>query len=356
MRINQVVVSAVPGDAITGAAFEYRELLRRVGPSEIYAAHRESSMEREVRPLRDFPDRSDPEDLIVAHVSIGDVGVSRFLAERAERTVVVYHNITPSEYFRPFDRRFARLLQQGRVHLGDLRDRSALAIAVSEYNAQELRDAGYRNVRVVPLVVDPHRLQGVASDPATEDWMARRPGPTILFVGQVLPHKRHELLLEAFHVLSTELIPEASLVLAGPLRLPGYEQVLRQLRRELGLTNVRFTGAISAEELVALYRGARVFACASDHEGLCVPVLEAMAFDVPVVARAMAALPETIGDAGVVLPPAADPVLLAEAMAMLIESRPARDELAARGRERVATRFHPDHARSMFLEALLEVA
>src|SRR5690348_16694340 len=207
MRINQVVVSAVPGDAITGAAFEYRELLRKVGPSEIYAAHRDRSLEREVRALRDYPDRADPEDLLIAHVSIGDVGVSRFLAQRAERTVVVYHNITPSGYFRRFDRRFARLLQQGRVHLGDLRDRTALALAVSEYNAQELRDAGYQNVRVVPLVVDPYRLRSVPSDPEMADWVARRPVPWMLFVGQVLTHKRHELLLEAFHNLSTELIP-----------------------------------------------------------------------------------------------------------------------------------------------------
>jgi len=356
MRINQVVVSAVPGDAITGAAFEYRQLLRRVGPSEIYAAHRDRSLEREVHSLRDYPGKVDPGDLLIAHVSIGDVAMTRFLAERSERTVVVYHNITPSWYFRAFDRRFARLLQQGRVHLGDLRDRTALALAVSEYNAQELRDAGYRDVRVVPLVVDPYRLQSVASDPATEEWIANRPGPLVLFVGQVLPHKRHELLLEAFHVLATELVPEATLVLAGPLRLPAYEKVLRRLRRELGLPNVRFTGAISPEELVAYYRGATVFACASDHEGLCVPVLEAMAFDLPVIARAVAALPETIGDAGPVLPAEADPLLLAEAMAMLIESEEIRDELTTRGRERVATYFDPDRARSMFLEALLEVA
>ena len=357
MQINQVVVAAAPGDAITGAAFENQHLLRRVGSSEIYAAHRDRSLEREVHSLRDYPVRgTDPGDLLIVHVSIGDVGVTRFLAERSERTVVVYHNITPAEYFRRFDRRFARLLQRGRAHLGDLCDRTALALADSEYNAAELRDAGYRNVRVVPLVVDRHRLQRVASDPATEEWIASRPGPVILFVGQVLPHKRHELLLEAFHVLSTHLVPDTSLVLAGHLRLPAYEEALRELVRELGLANVRFTGSVSPEELVAYYRGATVFASASDHEGLCLPVLEAMAFDVPVVARAVAALPETIGDAGLLLPADPDPVLLAEAMAMLIESPGVRGLLTARGRERVVTQFDPDRARSMFLEALLEVA
>lgn len=358
MRIDQIVVAAVPGDAITGAAFEYRRLLRRVGSSEIYAAHRDRSLEREVHSLRDYAERAsgDAGDLLIAHVSIGDVAVNRFLAERSERIVVVYHNITPAKYFRPFDRRLARLLQLGRVHLGDLCDRTSLALAVSEYNAQELRDAGYRNVRVVPLVVDPTRLASVPSDPATEEWIATRPGPTILFVGQVLPHKRLELLLEAFHVLVTLLVPEATLVVAGALRLPAYEQVLRELRRELGLANVRFTGSISPEELVAYYRGATVFASASDHEGLCLPVLEAMAFDVPVVARAVAALPETIGDAGLLLPPEPDPVLFAEATAMLIGSTEVRDAVTSRGRERVATTFDPDHARSLFLEALLEVA
>ncbi len=357
MGIHQVVVSAVPGDAITGAAFEYRRLLRRVGKSEIYAAHRDRSMEREVRSLRDYPapDRS-AGDLLIAHVSIGDATAIRFLEARPERVVVVYHNITPPEYFRPYDARFARLLQSGRRHLGDLRDRTALALAVSEYNAQELRDAGYANVRVVPLIVDPYRLRSVPSDPATEEWIASRPGPVVLFVGQVLPHKRQELLLEAFHVLSTQLVPEATLVLAGPMRLPAYEQTLRRLRRELGLASVLMTGSISPEELVAYYRGATVFACASDHEGLCVPVLEAMAFDLPVIARATAALPETIGDAGLLLPAGSDALMLAEAMAALIESGADRDELRARGRERVATHFNADDARASFLEALLEVA
>ena len=104
MGIHQVVVSAVPGDAITGAAFEYRRLLRRVGESEIYAAHRDRSMEREVRSLRDYPapDRS-AGDLLIAHVSIGDATAIRFLEARPERVVVLYHNITPPEYFRPYD-------------------------------------------------------------------------------------------------------------------------------------------------------------------------------------------------------------------------------------------------------------
>src|SRR3954465_8028366 len=99
MGIHQVVVSAVPGDAITGAALEYRRLLRRVGKSEIYAAHRDRSMEREVHSLRDYPDSSQGEALLIAHISIGAVAAIRFLAERPERIVVVYHNITPPEYF-----------------------------------------------------------------------------------------------------------------------------------------------------------------------------------------------------------------------------------------------------------------
>ena len=266
----------------------------------------------------------------------------RFLAERTERIVVVYHNITPPEYFRRTTRSSRACSSRAR---GPRRPPGPhpLAIAVSEYNAEELDDAGYPDVRVVPLVVDPYRLRSVAADPTEDRGSRPRPGPVVLFVGQVLPHKRHELLLEAFHVLITQLLPEASLVLAGPARLPAYEQTLRRLRRELGLANVGFTGSISPEELVAYYRGAAAFVTASDHEGLCIPVLEAMAFDLPVVARAPRRSPRRSATPGILLPAESDPLLLAEAMAAVIGSAELGDELgrAAGAARRTSTPTTP---------------
>ena len=128
-------------------------------------------------------------------------------------------------------------------------------------------------------------------------------GPLVLFVGQLLPHKRPDLLLQAYHVLTTYLMPDAHLVLLGPARLERYHRGLQTLAAELNLHRAQITGWLTREQLAAYYRRADVFATMSEHEGVCVPLLEAMSFDVPVVARAYGAIPETMGDAGLLLPP-----------------------------------------------------
>ncbi len=358
MEIHQIVVAAAPGDAITNTALEYRRLLRCAGPSDVFAAHRDPALTKKVLPLAEYSRRSSAktgENLLVVHLSIGDLQLSRFLAERPERLVLVYHNITPPEFFAPYDAAFARLLREGRRELARLPERVQLAIADSEYNASELRALGFPRVRVAPLVVDPAHLHAVRPDHALTSKLSALDGPVLLFVGQLLPHKRPDLLVEAYHVLVTKLVPEATLILAGYPRLAAFERVFVQLVRELNLPGAWLLGGVTPEELVAAYRGATVFVTASEHEGLCVPLLEAMAFDLPVLARAFTAIPETLGDAGLLLPADSDPLLLAEAMAELCESPALRVELVARGRRRLEA-FDPDTARAEFLAALLEVA
>lgn len=355
MEIHQVVVSASAGDAITNEALELRELIRRVCPSEVYACHRDPAVTDDVRPLSMYDARANasPADVLVVHYSIGDAQLRRFLRARTERIVVLYHNITPARYFADYSPEFARLLTAGRADLSDLGARVTLALAVSEYDADDLRGLGFRDVRVSPFVFDPRRLR--ATPPVEAPLATGADGPVVLSVGQLLPHKRPDLLIEAYHVLVTKLVPEATLVLVGNPRLQGYYWALRQLVRELNLPGVRMTGPVSDAQLAAWYRRADVFATASEHEGLCVPLLEAMTFDVPVVARSRAAIPDTVGDAAVLLPCDADALLLAEAIAEVVENRALRSELVARGRRRV-TSFDAERARAAFLEHLLEVA
>jgi glycosyltransferase involved in cell wall biosynthesis len=358
MEIHQVIVAAAPGDAVTNTALEYRRLLRRVGPSEIYAAHRDPSLTDDVLPLSAYASRASARaghDVLVVHLSIGDVTVDRFVAERAERIVLVYHNVTPPEYFAPYDPSFARLLHQGRIALARLTERADLAIAVSRYNATELEALGYREVRVVPLVVDVDEFRAVEPDTLMSERLAALDGPTFLYVGQILPHKRPDLLLEAYHVLVTTLLPEANLVIAGHARNAGYARAFRGQLAELSLPNARFLRGVSDAELVACFEQATAFVTASEHEGVCVPLLEAMSFDRPVVARDYGAIAETMGDAGLLLPSGSGAILLAEALAEIAGSAPLRDDLVARGRRRLAA-FDPDAARTAFLDAMLEVA
>jgi glycosyltransferase involved in cell wall biosynthesis len=357
MQIHQVLVTASPGDAITNSALEIRTLLRQVGPSELFARYIHPDLAGEVRRLDDYDrDRSrwSPNDLLLFHASIGEPHVFSFISERPERLVLLYHNISPAAPFLPYDPAFAGLLEAGRRELEALRDRAVLALADSTFNADELLALGYPDVRVARLIIDVRRLQAMEPDPVATEWLDRIEGPVLLFVGQLLPHKRPDLLLKAFHVLVTYLCPDAHLLLVGTNRLPGYAEALEAFRRELNLGAASFRGALPLPEWLAHFRRADAFVTASEHEGFLVPLVESFAFGVPTVARAHGAIPETMGDAGLLLPPEEDPVLLAEAMAEVVTNAGLRDSLVRRGTERLAV-FDPDHARRELLAHLLSV-
>ena len=138
------------------------------------------------------------------HASIGEPTVASFLLARPEPIVLVYHNITPAKYFVGIDETFAELLVLGRHELDAIRHRVVLAIADSQFNAAELEAIGYEDVRVIPPVVDPFRLLRTVPDAAdAQAPRARRSsGPILLFVGQLLPHKRPDLLVKAMHIAS----------------------------------------------------------------------------------------------------------------------------------------------------------
>ena len=354
MEIHQIVVSASAGDAVTNAAFGFQQVLQRVGPSGVFARYIDPRLDGQVFPLSIYEACAQPDDLLIYHVSIGEPEVVQFLLGRRERLVLVYHNITPPEYFAALDPAFAGLLACGRSELVLLRDRTEMALAVSAYNARELEGLGYEDVRVSPLPVDVGSLQTVEPDPATTAALEGLDGPLVLFVGQLLPHKRPDLLLHAYHVLTTYLMPNAHLVLLGPGRLERYHRALRALATELNLHRAQIPGWVTREQLAAYYRRADAFVTMSEHEGVCVPLLEAMSFDVPVVARAYGAIPETMGDAGLLLPADDDPLLVAEALAEVLSSDGLRAELTRRGRERL-TNFDVDTARAQFLGHLVDL-
>src|SRR5688572_7468462 len=246
MQIHQVLVTASPGDAITNSALELRTLLRQIGPSEVFARYIHPAVADEVQSLDDY-DRlrsssNSAGDLLLFHASIGEPRVFSFISERPERLVLVYHNISPAAPFMPYDPAFAGLLEAGRRELAALRDRTVLALADSQYNADELIALGYRDVRVARLIIDVDRLRAIEPDPEVVTWLDRIEGPVVLFVGQLLPHKRPDALLKAFHVLVTYHLPDAHLLLVGTNRLPGYAQALEMFRAELNLGAASFRG------------------------------------------------------------------------------------------------------------------
>ena len=351
--IHQIVASASPGDAITNLAFALRAVLRSIGPSEIFARHISPALHGDVLPLQHYRTRH-ARNLLILHASIGEPVVHDFITTRPEPIVLVYHNVTPPAYFEDYDLAFAELLDLGRREVELLRPRVAGAIADSEYNARELEAMGYRDVRVVPPVVDLHRLANVEPRQSTLDHLAGLGAPILLSVAQLMPHKRPDFLVEMLHVADTYLGMRAYLMLVGHHRLERYTRAICNQVRELNLVGVHVVGAVDDADLAAMYRSASVVVSASEHEGFCLPIVEAMAFDVPVVARAWAAIPETVGDAAFLLPPHEGPVLYAEAVTELLANDPLQSSLVANGRRRVAEfdAHPPDVA---LVEALLEV-
>ena len=194
----------------------------------------------------------------------------------------------------PLARELAWRLEQMKALAGV----APVVMADSRFNAAELEAAGYGPVRVLPLLLDFDRI-AAAPDAALlrrlDDGKAN-----VLFVGRCVPNKRIEDLLHAFHYFQSFMAPESRLILVGSLAgFERYHAYLRSIACRLGLQDVLFTGAVPQAELNAYYAAAAVFLCMSEHEGFCIPLLESLAHDVPVVAFAAAAVPETLDGAGI---------------------------------------------------------
>jgi glycosyltransferase involved in cell wall biosynthesis len=352
--IHQVLVAASPGDAITNLALGTRELLRRVGNSEIYAQHIAPELAGEVIPLVSYRAPRPSRNVLIFHASIGQSAVHDFLTSRPEPLVLVYHNVTPGRYFEPYDPVFADLLVAGRREVKRLLPRVVCALADSQYNARELEEMGYRDVRVVPPVVNVRHLSKVTPRAATMDHLATLGRPILLSVGQLMPHKRPDFLVQMMHVAETYLGMDVILMLVGHHRLERYTRAIREQIHELNLSGVHITGEVDEGDLAAMIRSAGVVVTASEHEGFCLPLLEAMTFGKPIVARACAAIPETVGDGALLVPAEQGPTFYAEALTELFANEPLQRSLRGGATRRLAELElrSPDVA---LVDALLEV-
>jgi glycosyltransferase involved in cell wall biosynthesis len=199
---------------------------------------------------------------------------------------------------------------------------------VSQYNATELRDLTGRSAAVIPILFDPGRLGPTGP--------AERPGPpTVLFVGRLAPHKRQDLVIRAFARFRARR-PDARLVLVGTPLSPSYGRELARLAEQLAPGAVTFESYLSSEQLAERFRSAHVLLCLSEHEGFCIPLLEAFHFGLPVVARDAAAVGEVVGDAGVLLAPDDGLATIAELLDIVIRDQELRAELRRRGQARLA--------------------
>src|SRR5438477_75307 len=288
------------GDAVGNDCLELQRIFWSSGVrSDLFAAEAKPEMRALTRSWDDLELIRRRDGLLLWHHSIGTDTVPKVLASPA-RKAIVYHNITPGHYFAGLNDYLKSFTELGREQLKELAKAAEFGIADSEYNRKELEAAGLANTAVVPALVDWEDFDR-PPDPEVARALADE-RTAILTVGQILPHKAVHDVVAAF-AKYRESDRSAHLCRVGPTAMSGsYLDRVRGDIRRLGLENaVTLTGSITIEQLVAYYRGATAFLTLSEHEGFCVPLLEAMRSDLPVVANAAAAIPETLGDAGILL-------------------------------------------------------
>jgi glycosyltransferase involved in cell wall biosynthesis len=269
--------------------------------------------------------------------------------------VVNHHNLTPPAFFDRWEPALAAGLARGEAQLASMAGRAELALAVSEFNAAGCRRAGYARVEVAPFLADFQALDH--PDEAEVDRLtAGKGGTDWLFVGRLCPNKAQHDLVAAFSAFRRTRDPAARLFLVGGATPPSYGAAVHRLVADLGLEgSVVLTGPVPAPVLAAHYRTADVFVSLSEHEGFCVPILEAWHSALPVVALAAAAVPETVGGAGLLLPTKRSPAFSAAAVARVVGDAGLRRRLVEAGRARLAERFAPPVARARTWSALRRV-
>lgn len=310
-RVPQLLAALSYGDAIGNEALAIQRHLRASGyESDIFAEHVHPRMAHLARPLHEYRAVSSPETVCLFHFSIGSAA-GRMIFHAPDRLVSIYHNITPAEFFMGFHPHLAGLCYHGRRELHAFASRTELGLGDSEFNRRELEATGYRKTGVLPIVLD---LDGYRRAPSRLTARMFDDGrKNILFVGRVIPNKRLEDVIRVFAVYQRYIEPRSRLLLVGESR--GFERYRRRLREQvegLGLHDVVFTGHVDDDDLRACYASADLFLSLSEHEGFCVPLVEAMNYGVPVVAYAAGAVPETLRGGGVLLRDKSRPEATAE--------------------------------------------
>ena len=302
MRIFQLGHGVIPADAVATQTMEIDRRLRGWGfETGVFAEHVAPEFRKVARPDVEFVPHLDGEsDVLIYHYSIYTPNVRYYRAFRGSK-ILIYHNITPAHFFQGWDEHQRQLCAVGHRALSNLR-RCALALGDSEYNRQELVRAGFSPERtgVLPNFLQIENFRNVLTNERLAARLRQDGVVNLLTVGRVVPNKAIEDVIRIFHIYHRYVNPRSRLYVVGSRYLAAYDAAIDELIAALDLSDVvNVTGRVSLSDLKTYYEAADVYLTASHHEGFCVPLLECMYFGVPIIARKAAAIPETLGDAGV---------------------------------------------------------
>jgi len=330
--IHQILKTITLGDAISNHTLEIRAILREHGyTSEIFVETCHPKLAGETFSIEDYERYSSAETILIFHFSQGTSLVRKIL-QLPDQLVLIYHNITPEKYFRRVHHQTWLSLIEGREQLPHLARKAQFGLADSEYNRAELEQAGCLKTGVLPIILqaEQYRLNG---HPMVLK-MFREKQTTFLFVGRITPNKGHSCILKFFYYYK-KLEPSARLIIVGQYYgFEPYFYLLLDLSRKLRLEDVHFVGHVSHQELCTYYSLADLFLCLSFHEGFCVPLVESMLFDLPIIAQSGTAIDDTLHGAGIIFNEF-DPLYMAETASFLMKNPTFRQKVIANQRARL---------------------
>lgn len=346
MRIIQLLTTLSFGDAVSNDTIALRDVIAEMGyDTAIYAENIDTRLPKNTAFHVQKMPHLKAEDIIIYHKSTG-TDLSFQLEQYPCRKCMVYHNITPPEFFTPYNPSAASLTEYGLEGAKHLADKIDYCLAVSEFNKQNLRDMGY----TCPIDVRPILIPFADYEKKPDEKILRQytqDGWTnIIFVGRIAPNKKQENVIRTFYHYK-KLNPKSRLIFVGSYQgMECYYERLQTYVQALGLSDVIFTGHIRFAEILAYYHAADVFLCMSEHEGFCVPLAEAMFFHVPIVAYDTSAIGYTLSGSGMLLK-SNDPLEAAMAVNRLVQDADLRRQVID-GQDRRLEDFRYEKIRTLF--------
>lgn len=332
------------GDAIGNSISAIGKFLEKSGyETEVFVDKADKKLT--ATPYKEYLARADDDSWLIYHYSTGS-RVNKFVLDHGKNIILIYHNITPASFFDPYDPKTAALCRAGRKELPAFASKVKLAAGDSTFNIEELIEFGFEDPVVTPLIINIDKKTRRSNGPVFDDDKTN-----ILFVGRVAPNKRIEDLIKVFYFYRNYINKNSRLCIVGGYHPKSvYYLSLKGLVKRLDLSDVHFTGPISDEKLNGYFDAGDIYLSLSQHEGFCVPLLEAMSHSLPVVALGVAAVPETLGYSGVMIKEM-KPDKIAELIGLLMEEEQTRKEIIKNQTRRLKD-FEKENALDKFKETL----
>lgn len=348
-RIVQMLPTIAYGDAIGNHVLALDRFFKKNGiDTDIYARNIDARItDINVKKIEKFKDDA---DIILYHLSTGD-DLNLKIRDYKSRIVINYHNVTPENYFRGYDEISRKLCADGLDQVKMLSGVPEAVICDSVFNMNDLKSYGYEcPMEAIPILIAFDDYSKAQNKEILEKY--RGDGHVnIVFTGRIAPNKKQEDVIRAFYYYHEYINPKSRLFIVGSYRdTDVYYRKLFKYVKKLHLEDVCFTGHIRFDEILAYYGIADVFLCMSEHEGFCVPLVEAMYFNVPIIAYNSTAVGETLGGSGLLLEDK-DPRVVAEAINMVVTRQDLREKMVRGERARLKD-FANEKVEEQFLEFL----